>query len=67
MELKHRKYKTSYIPNFDNYNIDQMKEVLVDYFNFSLGKMSDERIEFQFRKRIGRQVKDLLVDVKGFS
>jgi len=67
MELKHQRYKTSYIPNFDNYDIDQMKAVLTDYFNFKLGKMPDDEVDFQFHKRIGRQVKDLLVDVKGFS
>ena len=66
-ELSHKKYVTNYIPNFDNYDIDDMKEVLNDYFLLNLSKMTDEEIIFVFKKKIGAQVKDLLVDVKDFA
>ena len=66
-ELSHRKYETSYIPNFDDYDLDEQKSVLVDYFGVVVGKMEDEEIEFEFHKRIGKQVKDLLVDVQNFA
>lgn len=66
-ELSHRKYETSYIPNFDNYNLDQMKAVLVEYFNLKIETYQDEEIEFEFKKRMSRQVKDLQVDVMDFS
>jgi retron-type reverse transcriptase len=66
-ELSHRKYKTRYIPNFDNYTLENKKETLVDYFNFNLSSLSDEEIEFEFHKRISKQVKDLLEDVKDFK
>ncbi|MCW8998552.1 MAG: RNA-directed DNA polymerase, partial [Kangiellaceae bacterium] len=66
-ELTHRRYETNYIPNFDEYDIEKQKGVLVDYFGLDLSRYQDEEIEFEFKKRIGKQVKDLLVDVKDFK
>lgn len=66
-ELSHRKYDTNYIPNFDNYNLEQMKAVLVDYFGLSTDKYEDQEIEFEFKRRMSKQVKDLQVDVMDFS
>ncbi|MFC6671121.1 hypothetical protein [Marinobacterium aestuariivivens] len=66
-ELSHRKYETNYIPNFDGYNLEQKKAVLVDYFGLVIDKYEDNEIEFEFRKRMSKQVKDLQVDVMDFS
>lgn len=66
-ELSFRRYETNYIPNFDNYTLDQKKDVLVEYFDFKLGSLTDEEIEFHFHKRIGKQVKDLLEDIQNFG
>jgi len=66
-ELTHRKYETSYIPNFDNYNVEQMEGVLVDYFGLDIDKYEEEEIKFEFKKRLSKQVKDLQVDVMDFS
>ena len=66
-ELSHRKYETNYIPNFDKYELEQMKTVLIKYFRLNLDKLEDEEIEFEFKKRLNRQVKDLQVDVMNFS
>lgn len=67
-EIKHNKYETKYVPNFDNYNIDQMKAVLSDHFGIlGLSKVSDEDIEYEFKKRIAKQARELLADVMGFG
>nr|WP_283247405.1 reverse transcriptase domain-containing protein [Halomonas boliviensis] len=66
-ELSYRKYETKYIPNFDNYSLEKMRVVLVEYFGLKVEEYQDEEIEFEFKKRISRQVKDLQVDVKDFS
>lgn len=66
-ELSHRKYETTYIPDFDNYTLAQKNKVLVDYFNVDVSKLNKSEIEFEFNKRINKQVKDLLVDVQSFS
>lgn len=66
-ELSHRKYETSYIPNFDEYTLAQKKKVLTDYFKVNVSKMRKVEVEFEFNKRINKQVKDLLVDVQSFA
>jgi hypothetical protein len=66
-ELKHNKYETNYIPNFDNYGVKDMRTVLANYFTFDHGKLTDLEVEFEFHKRIGKQVKDLLTDVQDFG
>lgn len=66
-ELSHNKYKTQYIPNFDKYSLDQMKNVLSAHFNLNVETYKDEDIEFEFKKRMSRQVKDLQVDLIDFS
>ncbi|WP_415922917.1 hypothetical protein [Vibrio navarrensis] len=55
-EISHNKYNTSYVPNFDQYDIPEMKEVLVQYFSFDLTNMADEEIRYHFHKKIGSQV-----------
>ncbi|WP_444958109.1 reverse transcriptase domain-containing protein [Microbulbifer sp. ZKSA002] len=66
-ELTHRKYETNYIPNFDRYDIEQKGRVLVDYFELDIGKLEEDEINFEFKKRLSRQVKDLQTDVMDFS
>lgn len=66
-EISYNKHNTSYVPNFDKYDIPEMKEVLVQYFSFDLTNMADEEIRFQFHKKIGTQVRELEVDVKDFG
>jgi RNA-directed DNA polymerase len=66
-ELSHRKFETSYIPNFDNYDFTQQKKVLVDYFKFNIENLNEIEIEYEFKKRINKQVADLLVDVKNVA
>jgi hypothetical protein len=66
-EIQYSKYKTKYIPNFDNYSVDQQRKVIVTYFNKNLGSLNDEEIKYEFRKRIEKQVRDLLTDVQDFG
>ena len=66
-ELSHRRYETSYIPNFDIFNINQMSRILKKYFSLDLSNMTEEQIEFAFKNRISRQVKDLLTDINDFA
>jgi retron-type reverse transcriptase len=66
-ELLHRKRETKYIPNFDQYSHVEMRQALEDYFGFNCKGFSSKKIEYHFHKRIGRQVKDLLIDIGDFS
>ncbi|MEI5637475.1 MULTISPECIES: reverse transcriptase domain-containing protein [unclassified Pseudoalteromonas] len=66
-ELNHRKYETSYIPNFDEYTLEQKKEALTNYFKVNVSKLKKIEVEFEFNKKINKQVRDLLVDVQSFA
>ena len=66
-EIKHARHETRYIPNFDTYTMDQMKAVLKDYFGKDLFGWADDEIRYEFRKKIDRQVRDLLTDVQGIG
>ena len=63
-ELKSRRYETSYIPNFDKFDLSQKKQALEYYFGLKLAGWSDNKIEYEFLKRINRQVKDLEEDIR---
>ncbi|MEX0829997.1 MAG: reverse transcriptase domain-containing protein [Nitrospirales bacterium] len=70
-EIKHAKYQTKYIPNYDRFTLDQIKDFLITYFNTyfnskNISSLTDEEIKYEFRKRIDRQVRDLLTDVQDF-
>jgi len=66
-QIKHNKYDSNYIPNFDRYDIDDMVNVLSKYFSKSTKGMTDVEIEYNFKKRISRQVKDLETDIMDFN
>ncbi len=63
-QIKYYRRETTYIPNFDLYNIADKSYVLTHYFNKNINGMQDEEIEYHFNKRISRQVKDIETDVK---
>jgi len=66
-ELTHRRHQTGYIPNFDKYNLDMKKQVLMKYFSCDLNHLTDAEIEYEFMRRINKQVKDLLEDIRDFT
>lgn len=66
-EISHNKYNTTYIPNFDRYDLAKMKNVLVEFFSFDIKNMTDEEVRYHFHKKIGSQVKELEIDVKDFG
>ena len=67
-ELNHNRYQTNYIPNFDKYQRHQKLELLRKYFPKDVeGKnLTDSQIDYHFRRRIKKQTKDLLEDIKDF-
>jgi len=66
-EIKHSKYETNYVPNFDNFTLEQKIEVLRRYFSINLSPLTEEQIEYEFSKKIDRQVRDLLTDIQDFG
>ncbi len=66
-EISHQKYVTKYVPNFDEYTIEQKGETLVKYFNYNLAHMQPDEINHAFHKKVHKQIKDLESDIKDFS
>ncbi|MAL98254.1 MAG: RNA-dependent DNA polymerase [Alteromonadaceae bacterium] len=66
-EVNHRRYSTNYVPDFDRYSDSEKRFVLSYYFGKNVSSLTDDEVDFEFRKRIDRQVKDLLQDVQDLS
>ncbi|TOB14813.1 RNA-dependent DNA polymerase, partial [Vibrio parahaemolyticus] len=66
-EISNRKYVTKYVPNFDNYSVQDMGKVLTTYFGYNLKNMRDDQIKYSFHKKVSKQIKDLEADIKDFS
>jgi len=66
-EISHRKYVTKYVPNFDDYTVEEMGKVLATYFGYNLQGLREDEIKFAFYKKISKQIKDLESDIKDFS
>ena len=66
-ELTRNRKETRYVPNFDEYSPEQKRQVLTECFGLHLGNKSPEEIEWLFKKKLSRQVKDLLEDIGSFS
>ncbi|MBN3215852.1 reverse transcriptase/maturase family protein [Pectobacterium polaris] len=63
-QIKHNRRETKYIPNFDEYTEDQKIFVLNHYFQKKTENMTSLEIDYHFKKRISKQVKDIEIDVK---
>lgn len=55
--------KSKYVPNFDETTLKEKREILRDIFGIKAKRMNEYEIEYQFRKKIFRTVKDLERDL----
>lgn len=62
-EISEKFGKTNYIPNFDEMTVSKQSENLERVFGVNTKNMKDDDIEFQFKKRIFRFVKELEKDL----
>lgn len=66
-EITHNLSRTKYIPNFDKFSHEEKVKVLESYFKFTCSGLSEEEVDYNFQKRIKKQVNKLLADPKNFS
>lgn len=66
-EIQYHKYRTNYIPNFDNYTLKNKQEVLANVFHQNVDKLITEEIEYRFKKYVTRESRELLEDILNFS
>ena len=56
-----------YIPNFDNYTVEQKKKILVDIYKVDLAKLSDDDVNTLFFKNISSEIRDIEKDIQPIS
>jgi hypothetical protein len=69
-EIRHNLADTSYIPNFDDFDLLQKQEVIAAMSHYSeteIGSWDVEAIESEFSKIISHEVRDLERDVGNIS
>lgn len=60
-------HTTKYIPNFDNYCIDDKREVLTHVYDTKVKSWEDSEIEYRFRLIMAREIRDIEKDIESFS
>lgn len=54
---------TTYIPNFDRFSVTERRKILVDIFKYKHPLTTQQEIEYQFRRKIYKTVKELERDI----
>ncbi|MBD5510928.1 MAG: hypothetical protein HDR08_06725 [Lachnospiraceae bacterium] len=60
-------HETRYIPNLDNLQLDEKKELLSGIYNIDLLGKDERFIEIQFRKIMKQEIRDIERDVQNIS
>lgn len=65
-EIQYHKYRTNYIPNFDNYTLQNKQDVLKNVFHQNVNELTTDDIEYRFKKYVTRESRELLEDILNF-
>lgn len=60
-------HETHYIPNLDELQMDQKKQLLSEIYGMDLTEKDDKYIEIQFRRIMKREIRDIERDVQNIS
>ena len=66
-EIKNALHTTNYIPNIDNYSIDDKKIILTEIYGKDINELKKSEIEYFFRKIMAREIRDIEKDVQNIS
>lgn len=66
-QINHKKHISTYIKNYDNFDIEQKKNLLTNVFKKDCSKMSEDEINHEFNRKIRYHIKDLLEDIKSMG
>lgn len=66
-EIREALHVTKYIPNFDDFTIEQKKLLLREIYDLNFSEMNDEKIEFEFRKVMATEIRDIEKDIQDIS
>lgn len=66
-EIRKNRINTNYIPNFDNYSIEDKKDFIKNVLKVDPDKLREEEIIKRFRKYIFKSIRELEKDVQSLS
>ncbi len=66
-EITQALHKTSYIPNFDKYTMDEKRMLLSRVYRHKLDGKDDKIIDEYFGKMISKEIRDIEKDIQAFS
>lgn len=66
-EITKKRNATNYVPNFDDYSLEQKKEVLKNVFKYNVRKFNDEEVDKFFKRNVFRVARDLEKDIQNMS
>ena len=67
-EIKHNRYESKTIMNYDLFDVKDMRKFLIEVFGIkNIAAARDSDIEALFHKKMRRETTDLLVDIQSFS
>ncbi len=67
MELRQALHSTHYIPNLDNYTLDDKRNLLTEIYRMDLTGINNEKIEILFRKILAKEIRDIEKDIQNIS
>lgn len=66
-EITKNIHETNYIPNFDNYDIENKTQILQEIYKVKVSGLRNDQIEILFNKFLYNVIKDLEKDMQDFS
>ena len=66
-EIKYLRYSGDYVPNFDEYPIDEIRRVVTVCWGRNISGKSDDEVSLYFFKKLKNEVKELDTDIGFFG
>ena len=66
-EIKKALHATRYIPNIDEFDVNDKRKILQEIYKLELTEKSDQFIEVNFRKIMRREIRDIEKDIQNIS
>ena len=66
-EIRNALHTTSYIPNFDNYTLDDKRKVVSRVYRKDFSGVAGDIVEDLFSKIVSKEIRDIEKDIQAFS
>ena len=66
-EIRQALHTTSYVPNFDQYTVDDKRRIVSRVYKNDFSKADDHTIEEFFGKIMSKEIRDIEKDIQAFS